>query len=181
MLRVASEGLGAGSGSAGVVEATDETVIISSEDELLSLVGADTVDVGSVGSSGEDSINVPSEFAGVGGELNRGGVGSARGVVFPGSVVALEVEMLVGSAVGADVGAVTGPVEGDNEGVVFVEVTTHSEVVADIVDSDVVVVGSDGEELTAGGDTEDLVPLLGVLDDVALGSVLEDGDTTIIS
>lgn len=178
---MASEGLGAGSGSAGVVEATDETVIISSEDELLSLVGADTVDVGSVGSSGEDSINVPSELAGVGGELNRGGVASARGVLFPGSVVALEVEMLVGSAVGADVGAVTGPVEGDNEGVVFVEVTTHGEVVADIVDSDVVVVGSDGEELTAGGDTEDLVPLLGVLEDVALGSVLEDGDTTIIS
>ena len=63
VLRVSSEASWHASLSAWVSEKLDETVIVTGGDERLVLVEVDTIDMGSISSSWEESVNGPSELA----------------------------------------------------------------------------------------------------------------------
>jgi len=160
----------------------DETVVITSGDEHTVLGTADTIDVSAVSTAGEDTLNIPRELGGLGGPSHTSGVASARWVV--GAVVHLEEEKLVSTTVGADVRTVNSPVKVSDVGFVSLKGSTLSVAILNIVDVDVVVVGTNSKLFTIRRVAQDFDPFGGVLKAVLLittATVLDHKSTIVTS
>ena len=168
MLGVTAVGAGASSGvvTGRVTEKLDETVVVTNNKGVAVGRLVNTVDVGSIGSAGEDSFVGPGEVDGCRGPLSSCCVGAARVISLHAGHV--EIKDLMGTTVGADVATVAGPVKGNNEGRVADELTLAGPVFG-TVDVNVVVVGSNSELGVVRGERHALVPFLGLGEEVAFG------------
>lgn len=156
--------------SAGVAEDTDIAPVITSDDEGSVLVSTHRVDVRTIGTSGEDTINVPGELNGLGGPRHGGGVGSAGGVLGQAAVFTDVPEKEFVSLAGrSEPLAVTRPIHSLDGGRVLSTGSTAAPV-GGVVDADLVVVRSNSKEFATGGHGHNLNPLLGLLE--FLGSTI---------
>jgi hypothetical protein len=74
VLRVTSETSWHNTLSGGVSEKLDETVVITTRDKSLGFIHINSIDVSSISSLGENSINEPSELAVLRAPFSTGGV-----------------------------------------------------------------------------------------------------------
>jgi len=109
---VTSEGAGNSTVSGRVSEELDETVIITASDEVSILGSADTVDVSTISTAGEDTLNIPAELGSLGGPNGTSGVGSTRSILA--HTIELEEEKFVSTTVGANVRTISSPIEVGN-------------------------------------------------------------------
>ena len=145
---------------AGVAEQVDETVVITSGEELAIAGASDGVDVSAITALGVDTLGVPRELDSLGGPDDGGGIAATRLVLL--AVGHFEEEQLVSTTVGADVVGLRAPVQSHDVRVVTAACSLQGEAVVQLVDVDVVVVGTDSEPLVIGREGHDLNPLVGV-------------------
>lgn len=86
--------------SAWVSEQSDKSIVITDGDCCLIFTHVHTVDVGSISTRWEDSVNAPSEFAVTGGPVGTSGVGGTTWVL--GAIWHLEEQKLVGVTNGSN-------------------------------------------------------------------------------
>mmetsp|Transcript_31740 Transcript_31740/g.42988 ORF Transcript_31740/g.42988 Transcript_31740/m.42988 type:complete len:347 (-) Transcript_31740:322-1362(-) len=159
----------------------DKTEVITSGNEHTILGTVDAIDVGAIGTAGEDTLNVPGELGSLSGPNGTSGVASTRWVL--GAVVHLEEEELVGTAVGADVRTISSPVKVGDIRVVTLKSTAIAVTIGNIVDVDFVIVRTNSKLLTIGRVAHDLDPFGGVLHEVLLNTVATvlDHNSTIVT
>ncbi len=166
---------------AGVSEEVDKAVVITSGEELTVSGAADRVDVGTVSARGVDTGGLPLELASLASPCDALGVAATRRILF--AVGDGVEEELVGTAVGADVVGLGAPVKSHNVGLV----SGHSTLAVPgggAVDSDLVVVRSDGKPLVVRGEGHNLDPLLAFLQKMDLrvgGGAGTDGDLAVVT
>ena len=181
VLGVTSEGSGLSASDAGVVEQVHETVIVTGGEQHLVVGAANGVDMSTIGGTGVDTLALPKELAGDGSPLSVLKVGSARCVLR--AVFGFEEEELVGTTVGSEELGVSAPVKSHDVRAVTSAFTSETPV-ANIVDIDEVIVGTDGEHSAVRGEGHDLDPLCGIGQELELlraGSSLSDRDSTVIT
>jgi len=178
---VSSEGSGSGSLSDGVSEDSHVVPVITSGDEVASSVSSDLVDVRSIGTSGEDTINVPRELDGLGGPHDRLGVGSTGGILSDATVFTHVPEKeFVGLASRSEPLGLNTPVNGlDGRGVLGTSSAESPGFGA--VDADLVVVRSNSKELAVRGNGHNLNPFLGILKFLSGSISFVNMDDTIVS
>ena len=143
--------------SAWVTEEANETVVITSGQELTVIGATNAVDVGAIGALGIDTLSLPLELAGLGGPDGGSSVRSTRGILLAvGDGVEKE---LVCTTVRADVFVVRAPIQSHDVGVVGGALADESEVLLGVVDVNIVVVGADSKILVAWGEGHNLDPL----------------------
>lgn len=114
-LRVSTVSSALSSLSNGVTEEAHIAPVVSSEDELSCGVAADTIDVRSISTSGEDTINVPRELDSLSGPDNRDSVAGTVRVLSNATVFTdLPEEQLIGLASRSEVLGVGAPVHALN-------------------------------------------------------------------
>ena len=147
------------SDSAWISKSGNESEIITASDKRLVLVEINTVDVGSIGSLGEDTVDEPSEFGVASCPDSAGGVGSTTWVLV--TTWHREVEELVGVADGLNVSSVHGPVDAGNGSIVLGGLANHG-IASGLIDVDVGVVRSDGKVAAIWTILGDLNPFEGI-------------------
>jgi len=181
VLGVTSQRSGLSTFSGRVSVDLDETVVITTSDEHTVLGAVNTIDVSSIGTAGEDTLNIPRELGSLSGPSNTGGVASTRRILR--AVVHLEEEELISTTVGADVRTINSPVKVSDIRIVGLKSTYKVVTILNIVDVDVVVMGTDCELLAIGRVVHNLDPLRGVLHQMLLSTsvTILDHNSTIVT
>jgi len=145
--------------SDGVTEEAYIAPVITSHDKATIGAAADAVNVRAIGTSGEDAINVPRELDGLGCPGSGDGVrGTARVLRDAAIFTDVPEEELIGLASRSKERGVGRPVHALDGGRVFVSSSSASPGSGG-VDSDLVIVRSDGKPFTAGTEGHNLDPL----------------------
>jgi len=149
--------------SAGVAEDADIAPVITRDEESALLVSSDAVDVRTIGTSGEDTINVPAELHTLGSKDHGLRVGSTGGVLSNLAILDSPEEEFVSLAGRSEPLAVLGPIHSLDGGRVLV---AHSTVtpVSSFVNLDVFVVRSNSKETATGGEGHTFDPCFGHLE-----------------
>jgi len=178
---VTTVGVALSSLSDGVTEDAHIAPIITGDDEGAVFVSAHGVDVRAIGTSGEDTINVPGELNGLGGPNSFGGVGSTRRILGQTTVFSdAPEEELVSLASRSEVCAVARPVHSLDGGRVLSTGSLASPV-SGAVGADLVVVRSNSKPFATGGDGHNFDPLLGLLKFLGRTVGTVNVDDTIVS
>lgn len=164
MLRVTAEASRSAL-DAWVSEQVDETVVITSGEELTVRGTNNGVDVSAISARGVDTLGLPLELAGLACPSSARGVAAARGVLL--AVGDCEEKQLVGAAVGAEVVGLRAPVKGHDVGAVAAAGADQAEALG-AVDADLVVVRADREVLVVRGEGHHLDPLPALAQEVHL-------------
>ena len=182
MLGVASVGARDGTFTDGESENVNKTPVITSGESVSGFVDVGTVNVSSIGSTGEDTLSGPGEVHGLGSPVSALSVGSSGGVLL--DVRDGPEQELVVTRVSSDVGAVSRPVKAVDIGGVSSALANEAEVIRSVVDIEGVVVRANSQVSVAGGEGHALNPLRGVLEQLALTHVARvgtDGNGTIVT
>jgi len=124
--------------------------------------------MGTIGTSGVDTLSLPKELTGDGSPLGILIVRSARWVLIAG--LGNEEEELIGTTVGTNNLGFSAPIKSHDVRAVTSAFTMEFPV-AGCVDIDMVVVGTDGEIFTIWGEGHDLNPLSGVSKKMQLSGI----------
>ena len=124
--------------------------------------------MGTIGTSGVDTLSLPKELASYGSPFSVLKVGSTRWVLL--AVFSSEEEEFVGTTVRTDELGVSTPIKSHDVRAVTSAFTMEFPV-AGCVDIDMVVVGTDGEIFTIWGEGHDLNPLSGVSKKMQLSGI----------
>lgn len=180
-LGVTTVGLALSSLSAGVAEDTDIAPVITGDDEVAALVSTHGVDVRAIGTSGEDTINVPAELNSLGGKRHGCGVGSTGGVLGQVAIFSdVPEEEFVSLASRSEILAVLGPIH-SLDGRRVLSTSSTAVVGSSIVDANLVVVRSNSKEFATGGHGHNFDPLLSFFKFLGRSIGHVDVDDTIVS